>query len=231
MNLKAFSENLNNTINYFIQSFDDKMNDFDGHEFLSTMIELKYIVLAEYARAEKTNNKILTLYLENFLLSLDRLALMMKKTKDQKIIRPLVHELINSTQSTETLNPQYLKAIPAVGAIALGVVAVCLGFAAGAGLGLLLGLGFCCFVEVAFNLYIVSNLFLQIAAFIGGGLMAAAAGKSVYDTFNSITESSNPSLDMNHQVQKLGQFFSRRLENPEFGNTAMNEDSQKILAL
>ncbi len=223
MNLKMFSENLTNTIKYFIQSIDDKQNNLEVQDIVDTMFELRNTAIDEYALAEKTHNTALQLYLENFLISLNRLELALKK-KD-KNIAPLIQELINSTKPTAVSTEQLSKTMFTVGAIAVGALAIALGFVAGAGLGLLLGFCFYSFLAITAHtdVLLTSLLAYEIAAYLGGGIVAAVTGKKVYDYFNTKSESlTSSSSKLDNQVQKIGLFFSANTEKL----VSMNEEKK-----
>lgn len=104
------------------------------------------------------------------------------------------------------------------GCIAVGVIAVGVGFVAGAGLSFILGLSFCGLVDLAFNTTLLAAAIssgLQLPSFLGGMALATAFGKAIYDYFSPQPENSVSALKLNSQVEKIGLFFSRYLKDSD----------------
>lgn len=209
-----FRAKLTDTVAYFIRDYNNKANNGEMDDFVRSMFALRDTAIDEYAQAEKTNNNELMQYLDRFSTSLHNLELVIKKTNDRKIVMPLVDELIKSSQPIDLPNTKRSNAMMTAGCIAVGVIAVGVGFAAGAGLSFLLGLSFCALIDLAFHTMLLAAAIsgLQIPSFIGGMALATVIGKASYDHFSPQADNSVSSLKLNSQVEKIGLFFSRHLK-------------------
>lgn len=214
MSLIMFRTKLTDTVAYFIRDYNNKVHDAEMDEFVRSMFALRDTAIEEYARAEKANNNEVMLYLDRFSTSLHNLELVIKKTNDRKIVMPLVDELIKSTLPIDMSNTNRSNAMMTAGCIAVGVLAIGVGFVAGAGLSFLLGLSFCALVDLAFHttLFVAAISSLQIPSFIGGMALATAFGKATYDYFSPQPENSVATYKLNSQVEQIGLFFSRHLK-------------------